>query len=80
LTPAAEHECLVCTGTACHVNGAAQLLADLQADPLSDLGVELGSVRCIGTCSDAPLVVIDGTVWNHATAEAVLERLRELRP
>ena len=80
LTPAAEHQCLVCTGTACYVRGAAQLLANLQADALPELGVELGSVRCIGTCSGAPLVVIDGIVWNHATAETVLERLRELQP
>ena len=76
--PPARHSCLVCTGTACHVQGAAQLLADLKAAPLSDLGVELGSVRCIGTCSGAPLVVVDGAVWNHAEVGAVLTQLREL--
>jgi bidirectional [NiFe] hydrogenase diaphorase subunit len=42
--------------------------------------VELGSVRCIGTCSGAPLVVVDGEVWNNVTSAAVLKRLRELAP
>jgi len=41
--------------------------------------VELGSVRCIGTCSGAPLVVVDGVVWNHVGASDVLERLQELK-
>ena len=76
--PPAHHSCLVCTGTACHVQGAAQLLAELKAAPLAELGVELGSVRCIGTCSGAPLVVVDGAVWNHVEASAVLKQLREL--
>jgi len=35
-------------------------------------------VRCIGTCSGAPLVVVDGAVWNHAEVGAVLTQLREL--
>ena len=76
--PPALHNCLVCTGTACHVRGAAQLLAELKAAHLDELGVELGSVRCIGTCSGAPLVVVDGAVWNHVEAGAVLAQLQEL--
>ncbi len=78
--PQARHSCLVCTGTACHVLGAAQLLADLRCSALEKLNVELDSVRCIGTCSGAPLVVVDGEVWNHVTSAAVLKRLRELAP
>ena len=77
-TPPARHSCLVCTGTACHVLGAAKLLTELRSAGLVELGVELGSVRCIGTCSGAPLVVVDGEVWNHVNAAAVLERLQEL--
>ena len=76
--PPARHSCLVCTGTACHVQGAGQLLAGLRAAPLAKQGVELGTVRCIGTCSGAPLVEGDGAVWNHAETSAVLEQLQEL--
>jgi bidirectional [NiFe] hydrogenase diaphorase subunit len=78
--PPARHCCLVCTGTACHVLGAAALLAALEREPLQERGIELGSVRCIGTCSGAPLVVVDGQVWNHQSAAGVLDGLRSLDP
>ena len=77
--PEARHSCLVCTGTACHVQGAAQLLAELQAAPLAAAGIELGSVRCVGTCSGAPLVVVDGEVWNQQSGASVLAGLRRLQ-
>ena len=78
-SPPAPHSCLVCTGTACHVLGAARLLAELQQASLAELGVELGTVRCVGTCSGAPLVEVDGVVWNHQSGATVLQRLRELQ-
>jgi NADH:ubiquinone oxidoreductase subunit E len=77
-SPPAAHSCLVCTGTACHVQGAGLLLQGLQQAALAELGVELGTVRCIGTCSGAPLVVVDGEVWNQQSSASVLQRLREL--
>lgn len=79
-SPPAPHSCLVCTGTACHALGADALLAALSAEALAERGVDLGVVRCIGTCSGAPLVVLDGQVWNHQSAGGVLARLRRLRP
>jgi len=79
-SPPARHRCWVCTGTACHVKGAASLLAALQREPLSAWGIELGSVRCLGTCSGAPLVVVDQQVWNQQSSASVLAGLRELRP
>ena len=79
-TPPAAHSCLVCTGTACHVQGAAALLAALRQEPLAQRGIELGTVRCIGTCSGAPLLVVDGRVWNHCSGAAALEGLRRLVP
>jgi NADH:ubiquinone oxidoreductase subunit E len=79
-SPEAPHSCLVCSGTACHALGADALLAALQAEQLSELGIELGVVRCIGTCSGAPLLVVDGQVWNHQSAGRALTRLRRLRP
>jgi bidirectional [NiFe] hydrogenase diaphorase subunit len=78
-TPPTPHRCRVCTGTACFVQGGGQLLAELQQQPLSSMGVELGQVRCIGTCSGAPLVVVDEEVWNHQSGETVLAGLRRLR-
>jgi bidirectional [NiFe] hydrogenase diaphorase subunit len=76
--PPARHMCLVCTGTACHVKGAAPLLTELKSASLRELGIELGTVRCVGTCSGAPLVMVDGEVWNHQSGASVLQKLREL--
>lgn len=79
-TPPPRHRCLVCTGTACHALGADALVAALKHEPLSQRDIELGVVRCIGTCCGAPLVVVDGQVWNHQSAAGVLEGLRGLAP
>lgn len=79
-TPPLRHSCLVCTGTACHVKGARALLAMLAGEPLAERGIELGSVRCVGTCSGAPLVVVDGAVWNLQTSTALVTGLRGLKP
>ncbi|MCP9817231.1 NAD(P)H-dependent oxidoreductase subunit E [Synechococcus sp. GreenBA-s] len=85
--PPAAHSCVVCTGTACHVKGADALLRALERD-LAPGGaaqaagveaIELSTVRCVGTCGGAPLVVVDGQVWNHQTPASVLAGLRELR-
>ena len=76
--PPLPHRCLVCTGTACHVLGAPWLLAALRQEPLSQRGMELGEVRCIGSCSGAPLVVIDGQVLNHQSPASAVQAVRSM--
>jgi bidirectional [NiFe] hydrogenase diaphorase subunit len=75
---ARAQRCLVCTGTACHVQGGSQLLAELQQQLAHNNNVELGSVRCVGTCSGAPLVVVNDEVWNHQSTNTVLAGLKAL--
>jgi len=69
LKPQGLHTCVVCTGTACYINGAAALLAEVRGL----LGIEAGATtpdgrvsllkaRCLGACSMAPAVVVDGEV------------------
>jgi bidirectional [NiFe] hydrogenase diaphorase subunit len=55
-----------------------QLQRDGVAQRLKQPGIELGTVRCIGTCGGAPLAVIDGEVCNHLSAQTVLEKLAGL--
>ena len=76
--PPLPHRCLVCTGTACHVLGAPLLLAALRQEPLPQRGMELGEVRCIGSCSGAPLVVIDGQVLNHQSPASAVQAVRSV--
>lgn len=77
LSPPAPNQCLVCTGTACHFQGASQLLEELKVH-IDTQTVELCSVRCVGTCSGAPLVVVNGEIWNHQTTPSVIARLNAL--
>jgi bidirectional [NiFe] hydrogenase diaphorase subunit len=68
LKPKAEHTALVCTGTACYVAGAKDLLEAsehrckraAEAGNAGKLGVQ--QARCIGSCGLAPAVVLDGRI------------------
>ncbi len=67
LTPRGRHLINVCLGTACHVRGGVRILENIERE----LGVRTGEttrdsrftleeVRCVGCCSLAPVIVIDG--------------------
>lgn len=83
--PPSRHSCIVCTGTACEVKGSSALITALQEQlglPLggsrADGWISLGSVRCLGTCSAAPVVLIDGVVAKRQTVATVLGRVEAL--
>ena len=78
LQPPLPHSCLVCTGTACYVLGAEALRSTLQRQPLRAMGMELGTVRCIGSCSGAPLLVMDGQVLNHQSPARALQAVQAI--
>lgn len=78
LKPQGLHTCVVCTGTACYINGAGAILAEISRR----LGIEAGGTtpdgkvsllkaRCLGACSMAPAVVVDGDVHGKAAAPAI---------
>ena len=82
LQPPGAHTCVVCLGTACHLKGGPGIVAALaeahgvnpgETSPGGELSVLVA--RCIGACSLAPAVVIDGDTIGRATPEAVLERV-----
>ncbi len=83
LTPRGRHTVTVCTGTACYLKGAGRILEALERTtgiaaggvaPDGTLGIE--AVRCLGPCSQAPVVVFDEEVTGELTPEDVLRRLR----
>lgn len=86
LKPNGEHNCVVCTGTACYVKGAGKVMEALQAE----LGIETGettpdgkvslmSARCIGACGIAPAIVYDGEVAGKQQAADAIAKINELR-
>jgi NADH-quinone oxidoreductase subunit E len=75
-TPIGKHVMKVCHGTACHVQGADSLDTVVE----QKLGVKPGStttdgeftierVACLGCCSLAPVVMIDGEVYGRLTGD-----------
>ncbi|QDV35386.1 bidirectional hydrogenase complex protein HoxE [Tautonia plasticadhaerens] len=83
LTPRGDHTCTVCTGTACYVKGAERVLAVAEqsagaraGETTPDGRITLETARCIGSCGLAPLVVFDGEVAGHVSAEEVADRLK----
>lgn len=83
LKPQGEHTCVVCTGTACYIKGAPQLLRRVE----SDFGIAPGettedgklsalTARCIGSCGLAPAGVIDGELVGKLTPDEFAARVR----
>lgn len=82
LKPAGEHTCVVCTGTACYIKGAGQLLnaieKDLKIKPgqtTTDGKISLVTARCLGSCGLAPAVVYDHEVAGKVSVQALRDRL-----
>jgi bidirectional [NiFe] hydrogenase diaphorase subunit len=85
LAPKGEHACVVCTGTACYINGAGGIVAGIgrrlgvrPGETTADGRLSLLTARCLGSCSLAPAMILDGEVHGKLTAEAVLDRLAAL--
>lgn len=83
-TPLGEHNCIVCTGTACHVKGAdriVQAVADefqvVAGETTADGLLSLNTARCLGSCGLAPVTVLDGQVRAKETPEAVIQHVKE---
>lgn len=85
LKPQGEHTCVVCTGTACFINGAAEILTSIQAglgvkprETTADGKITLLTARCLGVCSLAPAAIVDGVVEGRVKAREIVARLEAL--
>lgn len=56
----AKHVVQVCCGTACHVRGSQAIKESLWRAFAHSAEVSLEEVRCVGCCSLAPVVIVDG--------------------
>jgi NADH-quinone oxidoreductase subunit E len=83
LNPRGRHLVTVCTGTACHVKGAASILNTLErelkvqpGETTGDQEYTLETVNCLGSCALAPLVVIDGHYHGRMLGTRALSLLK----
>ncbi len=84
LKPKGEHNCLVCTGTACHVKGAQKIITRIQeefsikaGETTPDGKFGLQTARCLGCCGLAPAVVLDGRIIGKADPEALVHEIKQ---
>ena len=85
LKPAGEHTIRVCHGTACHVKGS-ELVHDAynrhlhlengqDTDAQGQFTVE--RVGCLGCCTLAPVVQIDGVTYGHVAPDTAANSIRD---
>ena len=74
LVPRGRHTISVCTGTACHVRGAVQVLNRLETglgvrpgETTRDRQFTLETVNCLGCCALGPVIVVDGEYHGKPT-------------
>jgi NADH:ubiquinone oxidoreductase subunit E len=87
LKPSGKHRVTACCGTACHVRGAERILNSIkrelhlgeEEDTTPDYQFTVEKVACLGFCSFAPVVLINGAVHGKTTADPVLKEIRALR-
>jgi NADH-quinone oxidoreductase subunit E len=83
--PSGRRKILVCHGTACHVAGATRITEALEQEldvsdgaSTADMEFDLGSVACMGACSQAPVMRIDEETYGNLSADHTRKVIREL--
>jgi NADH-quinone oxidoreductase subunit E len=84
LEPQGDTIVKVCTGTACHIRGAGQLVEELVRqlgigpdETTEDLKFTVKTVNCVGACAMAPLVIVGEKYYGSAKPARVSKYLAE---
>lgn len=82
--PVGKYKINICTGTACFVKGAGNVLDEFKrylnledGETSKDELFSLGSLRCVGACSLAPVVMVNDKVYGNVTTQMVPEIINE---
>lgn len=83
LKPKGEHNCLICTGTACYVKGAQSIIDQVSKDfsinpgeTTKDNKLGLQTARCLGACGLAPAVVFDNEILAKVNPSDISSTIR----
>lgn len=86
LQAAGKYQILLCQGTACHVNASeriektiSQELKIKRGETTPDGLFSLESAACLGCCSLAPVMMINGQAYGPLTAEKALAIIRSIK-
>lgn len=82
MTPKGRHTIRLCLGTACYVKGIKEVLERIRATHALEEGTtttdrrfSLETVRCLGACGLAPVMVVDQDVHGDISADRVIDTL-----
>ncbi len=86
LTPIGKYLIMSCQGTACHVNASERVSAAIA----NYLGIQHGQttedglftlehVACLGCCSLAPVIMINGEAYGNLTPDKAVKILEDIR-
>ncbi|QGT99019.1 putative bifurcating oxidoreductase, gamma subunit [Candidatus Syntrophocurvum alkaliphilum] len=85
LTPMGKYVILLCQGTACHVNGSEQIETALcqelkiKTEETTEDGLfTLSNAACLGCCSLAPVMMINGQAYGPLTPDKAVSVVREI--
>ena len=84
MTPKGRHPISICMGTACYVRGAEKVLDEFK----KELGLQVGqtspdgkfslsSLRCVGACGLAPVVMVGDKTYGRVAPDDVRNILKE---
>ena len=83
-TPPGRHKISVCMGTACYLKGAPQIVDKLkeilgvdEGESTADGLFQFETVRCLGCCGLAPVVMIDDKVYGKVRPDQVMDILSQ---
>jgi len=86
LTPRGKHLIRVCLGTACYLRGSARVLEAVErelgvkdGETTPDLEFSIQSVRCLGACALAPLMIIDERYFDKMAPTKVSRVLKQVQ-
>ena len=86
MTPKGKYPINICMGTACYVRGAERVLDEFKeilkikvGETTKDDKFSLSSLRCVGACGLAPVVLVGEKVYGRVTLDGVQEILDEYK-
>ena len=85
MKPRGKYMILTCQGTACHVNGSEAIVEALceelnikVGDSTSDWLFSLEEVACLGCCSLAPVIMINGEAFGNLTPKSAKKIVKDI--
>lgn len=84
MTPKGKHPISICMGTACYVRGAEKVLEEFKKELKLQVGqtsadgkFSLSSLRCVGACGLAPVVMVGDKTYGRVAPDDVRNILKE---